>query len=169
MNTKKVCKDCGNYLSLDDFHIKNSMKDNRRNTCKVCITEVSKRSYEKNKHKRRVKEIKDRSTVEGHFKHIISNIKKRSKDKGLDCDIEYKTLMGLWEEQDGRCKLTGRPLTVQKGVGILQTTCSVDRIDSSKGYVIGNIRLVCDVVNIMKGTMTDIELKEWCVCVVQGL
>ncbi len=41
-------------------------------------------------------------------------------------------------------------------------TISIDRIDSSKGYVRGNVQLVCWVVNQMKNDLTNDELTEWC-------
>jgi hypothetical protein len=37
----------------------------------------------------------------------------------------------------------------------------VDRIDSSKGYVKGNIQFTSIVCNHAKNGMSDIEMKEW--------
>lgn len=48
------------------------------------------------------------------------------------------------------------------GKGRTLTNASVDRIDGDGGYEIGNVRLVCNVVNMMRYTMTDDELKWWC-------
>jgi hypothetical protein len=41
-------------------------------------------------------------------------------------------------------------------------TASLDRIDSSKGYTLGNIQWVHKWVNLMKQDMTDQEFIEWC-------
>ena len=39
---------------------------------------------------------------------------------------------------------------------------SIDRIDSSVGYVRGNVQFVCDVVNRMKQELIQEELLLWC-------
>ena len=49
-----------------------------------------------------------------------------------------------------------------------QTNISIDRIDSTKGYIEGNIRLVCAAVNFMKHRMNDEELVWWCKEIVKG-
>jgi hypothetical protein len=38
------------------------------------------------------------------------------------------------------------------------TSLSVDRIDNSKGYIPGNVRLVCVAINAFRGTMNDEEM-----------
>ena len=38
---------------------------------------------------------------------------------------------------------------------------SLDRIDSSKGYVIGNVQFVSTPINLMKSTMSDLETKQY--------
>jgi len=43
-----------------------------------------------------------------------------------------------------------------------KTTASVDRIDSSKGYVTGNIQIVHKTVNYMKHTLTQADFLFFC-------
>ncbi|UVY48073.1 MAG: hypothetical protein [Bacteriophage sp.] len=43
--------------------------------------------------------------------------------------------------------------------GRVPTNLSVDRIDSSLGYIKGNIQLVCMAVNQMKSVLTVEQLK----------
>lgn len=50
----------------------------------------------------------------------------------------------------------------------MHTNLSIDRIDPSKGYEIGNIQLVCAIVNIMKSTLSISELQWWCKRIVEG-
>jgi hypothetical protein len=38
------------------------------------------------------------------------------------------------------------------------TSISMDRIDGSKGYVDGNVRLICMAVNAFRGIMNDQDL-----------
>jgi hypothetical protein len=46
--------------------------------------------------------------------------------------------------------------------GRVPTNLSVDRIDSSLGYIKGNIQLVCMAVNQMKNDLTVEQLKYFC-------
>lgn len=43
-----------------------------------------------------------------------------------------------------------------------RTQASVDRIDSDGNYEIGNIQIVCNIVNLMKQDMTTSEFLKWC-------
>lgn len=49
-----------------------------------------------------------------------------------------------------------------------ETTASIDRIDSSNGYIEDNIQWVHKDVNMMKQKMTNIELIEMCKLIVEN-
>lgn len=69
----------------------------------------------------------------------------------------------LLDEQNGRCALTNIPLTFQRMNGIkCPTNASFDRIETGGPYIKNNVRLVCSIVNNMRWTSTDEELKYWC-------
>lgn len=53
-------------------------------------------------------------------------------------------------------------MTYVAGSGRVNTNISIDRIDSSAGYVRGNVQFVCDVVNRMKQDLRQKELLLWC-------
>jgi len=53
-------------------------------------------------------------------------------------------------------------MTYKAGSGRVNTNISIDRIDSSIGYVRGNVQFVCDVVNRMKQDLPQKELLMWC-------
>ena len=68
-------------------------------------------------------------------------------------DIEVLTsfLKKLYAKQNGKCAISGMPLELQVGVGKPNPNkCSVDRIDSNRGYNHRNVWLVCWWVNQMK-------------------
>lgn len=109
--------------------------------------------------------LKRLSTVEGHCKDIVPKLKKRR----ADTNVTWEHLVNLWNVQHGMCAITGKPMDIVKGNGRNLNSPSLDRIDNDQGYLVGNVRWVCDAANIMKSTMTDEELEEWCVSVVQGL
>lgn len=63
--------------------------------------------------------------------------------------------------QDRRCALTGVQL-VFGGVRDPGRTASLDRIDSSKGYVSGNIQWISKPINRMKWDLGEAEFVELC-------
>jgi hypothetical protein len=70
----------------------------------------------------------------------------------------------LWEKQKGICPYTGLKMVLQgnqlKNTDLPNTT-SVDRIDSSKGYVEENVELVCISVNLSKGSFSKDTMLEF--------
>lgn len=90
--------------------------------------------------------------------------RKSGKVHEFDIDIEYACDL-LYKEQGGRCALSGVPLMMaarnypRKGHA---RTASLDRIDSTKGYIPGNVQWVHKAVNTMKNTMADIDFIAWC-------
>jgi hypothetical protein len=76
-----------------------------------------------------------------------------TKRRALDFEVSIEFLWELFECQNGRCALTGIPLTFPETMStasILLSTASLDRIDSSEGYVEGNVQWVHKHVNLMK-------------------
>jgi len=60
-------------------------------------------------------------------------------------------LKKLYKKQNGKCAISGMPLELQLGVGKPNPNkCSIDRIDSNRGYNHRNVWLVCWWVNQMK-------------------
>lgn len=93
------------------------------------------------------------------FRYILRNISKRFKD--VDIDLQY--LKDLWEQQKGICPYTGihMSLPTYKHNSDYFVTASLDRIDSSKGYVKGNLQYVVLPINFLKSTMSDLAVKRF--------
>jgi hypothetical protein len=73
--------------------------------------------------------------------------------------ISISELMEIWRNQKGRCALSGIEMTWIGGGGKpTATSLSLDRINQKKGYVSGNVRLLCFSVNSFRGRLTDLEL-----------
>lgn len=78
-----------------------------------------------------------------------------AKSRGLDCDLTAEYLDSLWNEQDGRCAYTN--VKFQDA-----STASIDRVDSSKGYLKGNVQWVLPEVNIIKRDLSHDRFLELC-------
>lgn len=86
----------------------------------------------------------------------------------VEVHITLDYLLDLWKKQGGKCYYTGLDMSTEYRAGHRAGSkrISIDRVDSSKGYIQGNVVLCCDTANMMKNTMSVTELKEWCRLVV---
>ena len=78
----------------------------------------------------------------------------------FEVSIEY-----LWElflSQNKCCSLTGLPLEFRRKTHDEPQPASLDRIDSSKGYIEGNVQWVHKDINLMKGRLDQARFIELC-------
>lgn len=100
------------------------------------------------------------------WNHIIKGAEKR----GLDFSITSQEAWELFVEQDGKCGLSGLPISMHLGrkprygpiKGGVIRTASLDRINNDKGYVTGNIMWVHKDINRMKTDFSIDRFKELC-------
>ena len=96
------------------------------------------------------------------FREYMRRIKNRKRDSGREVDVDKEYLKEVFEQQKGVCIYSGVALKhPAEGKSNQLTTASVDRIDSNKGYVKGNIQFTSIVCNHAKNGMSDTEMKEW--------
>ena len=82
-------------------------------------------------------------------------------NKTIECSITLEDLYNTLKDQNFKCAYTGIDLKVidtPKG----ESNASVDRIDSDKGYEVGNIQWVYKPINIMKNGLSDKDFKDLC-------
>lgn len=84
-----------------------------------------------------------------HWTQIIAGAKIR----GLDVSITHQDCVDLFEAQDSKCALTGVPICFNSIGSRSDGTASLDRIDSTLGYVKGNIQWVHKDLQKMKWDM----------------
>lgn len=86
------------------------------------------------------------------------------RDKEMDLTPEY--LKDLFELQGKTCVYSGVTLNLwnykDRGGNDKIRTASLDRIDSTKGYVKGNVQFVSMAANLFKHTMTHEQTLEFC-------
>jgi len=80
--------------------------------------------------------------------------------RGLTWDLEPQDILDMYQEQEQKCALTGWPIKwSDKG---LTASVSIDRIDSSEGYIKGNVQLLHKDVNMAKQQYSQEYFVEMC-------
>jgi hypothetical protein len=93
----------------------------------------------------------------------LSDIKRRSKKLGFDFDIDLIFLWELYLRQNRKCALSGVSINFAKrSRNKKEGTASLDRIDSTKGYVKDNVQWVHKSVNLMKMYLTESLFLDFC-------
>lgn len=82
----------------------------------------------------------------------------------LDFNLTKRYLWTLFRRQNRVCAYTGLALILHPRS---ERTASVDRIDSTKGYIKGNVQWVHKDINMMKGSLSHERFMELC-CLVKG-
>jgi hypothetical protein len=106
------------------------------------------------------------------FRWHLRNAKRRTKENGKEFSLTLDFLKELWEGQDGKCPYTGWQMknlessSPNKQLDLTPDRASLDRIDSSKGYVIGNVQFVCYMAQCCKSMFSSKQMIEFCEAVV---
>lgn len=87
----------------------------------------------------------------------LKGVERSAKTRGLEHTVSPHFLWDLFNEQGGRCILTGRSINFGK-----PATASLDRIDSSQGYNPGNVQWVHKDVNKLKQDFPEVQLMQLC-------
>lgn len=95
----------------------------------------------------------------------MSRIRAGADNRNLTFKVTKEYIYKLYLNQNKRCALCGIKISLPKSyfeIACGSFTASLDRIDSSKGYVKGNLQWVHKKINIMKQAMLDDEFITWC-------
>lgn len=85
---------------------------------------------------------------------VMLHIKRNADKRKLPYTLSKKYLWNLFKRQKGLCQLSGIPLYFGK-VRSSEITASLDRIDSTKGYIRGNVQWVHKDINKIKQNFDD--------------
>ena len=161
MKTKR-CNKCKNDLpaTTEFFHYSGAALSRCSSHCKKCREE----SYYL---KRKPKESLSRLLTE-RFTDLKTRIKNKRVKYNVPLDFDILYLEELYNKQKGLCAISNIPMTYVLYNGHNNTNVSIDRIDSSKGYIKNNIQLVCCIINKMKLNMTLDELLFYCTHIIKN-
>lgn len=89
------------------------------------------------------------------FRYILNRAKTRVRNgKGAAPQISVEYLKYIWEKQGGICPYTNIPMVLpvrwKSTHDKIPNAASLDRIDSSKEYIEGNLEFVCMSINFAK-------------------
>lgn len=92
--------------------------------------------------------------LEGHpEKKLLKSSKANAKAKGLEHNLELEDII-----IPDMCPYLNVPLTFKIDSTNTLSTASLDRIDSSKGYVKGNVQVISRLANSMKSNANKEQL-----------
>lgn len=107
---------------------------------------------------------KRQSTMKLSYKEIpiswFNGKIKNAKERGIEFDITVEYVYNIYLKQNKECSLTGVPLIFNYKRD--KCNVSIDRVNSSKGYVKRNIQLVLKDVNYMKYIYSQKRFIEIC-------
>lgn len=98
------------------------------------------------------------------------NVQASAAARGYEVTVSMDEAFAILERQGFACALTGETIKIADSVkGHLggETTASLDRIDSSKGYVPGNLQWLHKDVNRLKSTLGQDRFIQICMIVAQ--
>lgn len=107
----------------------------------------------------------EKSGPRRYLTQLIYKAKIRTDERGIKA-ITVDHMLHVLRLQSGICPLTGLTLTFTTGSGLVFTNASLDRIDQTKSYIQGNVRLVTLWANYARNSLTDEDFFYFCNLVV---
>ena len=131
-------------------------------SCYTLLNEKSKGCLECNNTRK-----KDENPTWKGFENIsgkyYGRIKRGAKKRNIVFDVEIEYFNKLLVEQNFKCKLSGLEISFSHSKkDNYKATASIDRIDSNKGYIKGNLQWINKNVNLMKNHFNQDYFLEIC-------
>ena len=158
---KLLCHCCGIYKDENDFTPNGNTspaRNGRKSICKNCDC-----ARQRNRDINLKDAIKLRKCMNSRFLAA----RDRANKHNIPFDITLDYLMELWDKQKGMCALSGIEMTFELKMGRTHTNVSIDKIDRTKGYTVGNVQLVCMACNQIKSDMTEEAMYYFCKNIVE--
>lgn len=160
------CDFCGTEFEKPKSEYDRNIKLNRHNFCSrscsgkyVSSLNLPPSQAQLNNRERIKNFCGNRASEYSPFLYVMRTI--RNRFKNVDVDVEY--LKEVWERQKGICPYTKLKLILPtyKISPDTKYRASLDRIDSTKGYIKGNVQFISTPINYLKNTMSDEETKSF--------
>lgn len=162
----KRCNRCNQDKTLDQFYFSKNGHSRTKYSywCKNCLKEYSKERAKSGYYRERHKRLRDSGLTRlnpiSPYREIALNLyeisRQRAKRSNIDFTLtanEIEPLIAEFCDNNYYTEKTGKrnPFNL-----------SLDRIDSSNGYTLGNIRICWLIENYCKNSFTDDDVIEFC-------
>jgi dUTP pyrophosphatase len=148
----KWCNKCTSWLCLNQFNKNKARYDGLSSLCITCV--LSRPSAIRSNNK---KAINRKTSLEAWLNNRLRIKKNDSKRSGIACDISIDYLKKQWLAQDGKCYYLHIPLNIG---GKNLRTITLERLDSSVGYIEGNVVFASRFANYAKNAAPIDEFYE---------
>jgi len=160
--TTKKCNTCEQELPLVEYSKNSANKDRLQSNCKKCDNEYQRKRRVENKEYsldyQRKYQANRRKDFNYRLQMLLNASKQRASLKNREHTITLDDIKDLYPV-DGKCPVFGFDLEFNSQ-GFRETSPSIDRIDSTKGYTRDNIQIISWKANRLKAyaTVEDLEL-----------
>lgn len=137
---------CGNISNVDAYTLKRS----KSTKCRKCTYKTG-----------------DKHPTWTGYKEISGSMWNRLRYNKKEVTIDIRYGWDLFVSQNRKCALSGLPIKFGS-CPEYETTASLDRIDSSRGYVEGNVQWVHKAINRMKLDLDEDLFKHYCRLIVEN-
>lgn len=156
MEGTKACSKCGEVKPLSEFVRDSRNKSGRRAHCYACHRKANKAYIRSGKLATHV--AKD--LVQWKLRQLIQQSRFRAKQTGVNHNLDLNYLLEILPEC---CPYLGTQFHWEAIFNCGQRKShpcspSIDRIDSSKGYIKGNVAIVSHRANSIKNNASELEL-----------
>jgi hypothetical protein len=140
-NIKVACWKCKCACGNECIAVSSDLRNGKTKTCGCRISIKSRRNWQGYG-----------NIPKTYWKAVYHNSQQRNRE--FTVTIEEANL--LFVQQNEKCKLSGVSISFKN------KTASLDRIDSSKGYIKENVQWIHKDLQKMKHAMSDAQFIDWC-------
>ena len=151
-----ICSICNKEITYTSYKSYWTAKF-RNSMCKSCRTTIANKSSKRNSKRENNSQWKGHNEIP--YAWFSKYFEKKSKSKRIG-DLTIQQVYTIWIAQNKKCALSGIDIGFYDDGN--NHTCSIDRIDSKKEYVIDNIQLVHKHINKMKNDFNQDHFINMC-------
>lgn len=144
-----TCTKCRATKEFKFFNKSVAGKYGRKSYCSSCSSKMFKKwridNYKQNNASRKEQYLKEKRDYKFYFKRL----KSRAIQSDIPFDLKPEFFLSLWNE---RCHYCGGEVN----------TAGIDRVDSSKGYIIDNCVRCCSICNKAKNNLSVEDFLSHC-------
>lgn len=162
------CKECGKKKTVEfkQLHPNYYKEQNKKRYNQLASDKTyNKKRYLKHRDNILKREDKWLRSARGRLSSIVTAAVSRGRKYNRKVTINLEWALKEYKKQQGKCAMTGIQFSFDRKQGnrvYNPFSPSIDRIDSNKGYIPDNCRIVCTIVNIALNRFGDEPFRIMC-------